>query len=540
MNDLVDYNERLNRSINAASRELESEEEKIINLGHGIVKGACGHQIRRCTCPQHQQLEVSVGVRCRTCEGVGSLRKSAASNGAIVDKRLAQLAQDGQRQVTLHGVETPATQNDVISRVRLGSIDTVRADYAQADAIKTACSSVTGLSGTTESHRQPGVIAETFLTFPQRKQILDAEIAGPSSLLRSTPDITKHSSQMPVNSALALGIIPRGPLKSASSAGVAVSGVASSVMRVGGEVRKGVQQVTLAAHLLAGGLQPHLKSAFFSCDSSVSQGVTGVGGYQSRRMPGAPHVEGAVGVGYAASDVVGSFSQLKSASHDFEPGRPIGRVFSGAGSAQVFTTLTCSEITGMKLPYMDGKLLRKGARRNLYLTHKPDYRPSLKQIQAGNYRKGHVNWSGLDITVENPKGGVRRGVDANGVAWESRMPCPYGYIRSAAGGESGKRVRPIGKDGDHIDVFLGDNRDSQLVVVVDQYFGRDYDESKFILGCDTVTQATQLYMAAYHDGWKLGPVSTCTLPQLKDWLKHGQLGKPFKGQQVKAARLGWL
>ena len=43
-----------------------------------------------------------------------------------------------------------------------------------------------------------------------------------------------------------------------------------------------------------------------------------------------------------------------------------------------------------------------------------DTTPTEAQKSAGNYKKGHINIGGYDITIENPKGSERSGVDANG------------------------------------------------------------------------------------------------------------------------------
>ena len=104
-----------------------------------------------------------------------------------------------------------------------------------------------------------------------------------------------------------------------------------------------------------------------------------------------------------------------------------------------------------------------------------DTEPTEAQKEAGNYKKGHVRIGQFDITVENPKGSVRRGVDGNGKAWEQTMQNTYGYIRGTEG-----------VDGDHIDVFLGDDIDGwngRCVYIVDQY-NEDgtFDEHKVMLG----------------------------------------------------------
>ena len=77
-----------------------------------------------------------------------------------------------------------------------------------------------------------------------------------------------------------------------------------------------------------------------------------------------------------------------------------------------------------------------------------DINPTEAQKEAGNYKKGHVRVGTFDISIEQPKGSVRSGVDANGKKWETTMQNTYGYIRGTEG-----------VDGDHIDVFLSDDID---------------------------------------------------------------------------------
>ena len=45
---------------------------------------------------------------------------------------------------------------------------------------------------------------------------------------------------------------------------------------------------------------------------------------------------------------------------------------------------------------------------------KTNTEPSEAQKEAGNYKKGHMRIDGYDVTIENPKGSVRRGTDAGG------------------------------------------------------------------------------------------------------------------------------
>ncbi|MBQ2979862.1 MAG: hypothetical protein IJE18_07120 [Bacteroidaceae bacterium] len=121
--------------------------------------------------------------------------------------------------------------------------------------------------------------------------------------------------------------------------------------------------------------------------------------------------------------------------------------------------------------------------------------PTEAQKEAGNYKKGHIRIGAFDITIEQPQGSIRRGVDANGKAWESKMHNTYGYIRGTEG-----------VDGDHIDVFLANDMDSwngEQVFVIDQY-NEDgtFDEHKVMLGFNDIDQAYQAYLSNYEKGWE--------------------------------------
>jgi phage gp29-like protein len=79
-----------------------------------------------------------------------------------------------------------------------------------------------------------------------------------------------------------------------------------------------------------------------------------------------------------------------------------------------------------------------------------DPEPTNAQKLAGNYRKGQFHWNGWTIAIEVPAGGMRRGRNSLGVEWSHQIPVHYGYIRRT---ESDA-------DGDHIDVFVGPDPES--------------------------------------------------------------------------------
>ncbi len=120
--------------------------------------------------------------------------------------------------------------------------------------------------------------------------------------------------------------------------------------------------------------------------------------------------------------------------------------------------------------------------------------PTEGQKEAGNYKKGRVKVGPFDVVIEQPRGSVRSGVDANGKAWETTMQHTYGYF----GGTKGV-------DGDAIDVFLGndlDEWDGTTVFVVDQYNpDGSFDEHKVMLGFNSQEEAEGAYFANYEADW---------------------------------------
>lgn len=141
-----------------------------------------------------------------------------------------------------------------------------------------------------------------------------------------------------------------------------------------------------------------------------------------------------------------------------------------------------------------------------------DINPTEAQKEAGNYKKGHVRVGTFDISIEQPKGSVRSGVDANGKKWETTMQNTYGYIRGTEG-----------VDGDHIDVFLSDDIDGwngRKAFVVDQYNeDGSFDEHKVMLGFNEAADAETAYFANYDKNWAKKHKTVVTPVNLEDFEK---------------------
>lgn len=151
-----------------------------------------------------------------------------------------------------------------------------------------------------------------------------------------------------------------------------------------------------------------------------------------------------------------------------------------------------------------------------------DTNPTDAQKEAGNYRKGHIKVDGFNITIENPRGSERSGVDADGNTWSVTMNNTYGYIKGTEG-----------VDGDHIDVFLGNSGNG--VYVVDQMKeDGSFDEHKVMYGFDSLDEAREAYLSNYSPGWKgLGSITGVSKETFKEWVESShRKTKPFADYKI--------
>lgn len=156
--------------------------------------------------------------------------------------------------------------------------------------------------------------------------------------------------------------------------------------------------------------------------------------------------------------------------------------------------------------------------------------PTPAQAEAGNYRKRHVTWNGLDLAIETEAGQERTGIGGDGKPWSVTLQHPYGYI---------KRTR--GADGDQVDVYLGPQPQSPHVYIVDQIDHQtgQFDEHKALLGFPDEASARAAYSAGFSDGLgnaRMGALQPLTVRQFKTWLES-DLRKPIAySDPVQAAR----
>ncbi|TWH63811.1 hypothetical protein LX59_03062 [Azomonas agilis] len=131
--------------------------------------------------------------------------------------------------------------------------------------------------------------------------------------------------------------------------------------------------------------------------------------------------------------------------------------------------------------------------------------PSQAQKEAGNYKKGHVRINGLDISIENPAGSQRS------PEWPA-LNNHYGYFKGT-----------VGKDKDHVDVFLTDRAsDPELPVFVVDQRNQDgsFDEHKVVMGTATEPEAREAYLSNYSDGWNgLEAITQMSQSEFKEWVR---------------------
>lgn len=191
----------------------------------------------------------------------------------------------------------------------------------------------------------------------------------------------------------------------------------------------------------------------------------------------------------------------------YERDNPANNFFNKVGDVPMRSSQTALDprTTGVSPEIFDEKTgYKSGGRVNT--------NPSEKQIAAGNYSKGHIKLYGLDITIENPKGSIRRGIDKGGKKWQVKMPADYGYIRGT-----------VGADKEHIDCYIGPRPKSEKTWVIDQKHADTgkFDEHKIFIGFLTKGHVLSAYHRAFSDGkadQRIQNISECSIEELKKWL----------------------
>lgn len=256
------------------------------------------------------------------------------------------------------------------------------------------------------------------------------------------------------------------------------------------------------------------RSSIAESESNEQGGISGV------RESGGPVLQGEESVSAGTTGRVeeesGQVDANSSSEHD-------ALQSSTSGGELDSSSRNLESVPGSILPRMEGEPLLDYASRvkDAYVLHEEEQKvnlnPTEAQKEAGNYKKGHIKVDGFDITIEDPRGSERSGVDADGKSWSVTMNNTYGYIR---GTES--------VDGDHIDLFLGDSGNG--VYVVDQVKeDGSFDEHKVMYGFGSIDEAKNAYLSNYSSGWNgLGNIMEVSKEDFKKWIQSSKKKtKPF-------------
>lgn len=134
---------------------------------------------------------------------------------------------------------------------------------------------------------------------------------------------------------------------------------------------------------------------------------------------------------------------------------------------------------------------------------------------SGHKLQGRTEFQGMQISIENKKGTYRSGIDSDGHAWKTFMNYTYGYIRGT-----------VGTDGDHVDCYIGDNKDSKNVYIIHQNdpVTHKYDEDKCMLGFNSGIEAKKAYLKQYDKPGFYGSMETMSVEDFKAKV-YGNKGK---------------
>jgi uncharacterized protein len=130
-----------------------------------------------------------------------------------------------------------------------------------------------------------------------------------------------------------------------------------------------------------------------------------------------------------------------------------------------------------------------------------------------------LDLQGLAIAIENPKGMLR-----TGPGWQITMPADYGYIKGV-----------MGADGDELDCYVGPDRESNKVFVVDQltFGGESFDEHKCMVGFNSAAEAIKAYMAGHHrSGEVFGEMTEMSMREFASWCAGGDRKMPVSWEPV--------
>jgi len=197
------------------------------------------------------------------------------------------------------------------------------------------------------------------------------------------------------------------------------------------------------------------------------------------------------------------------------------------------TGVNLRDVPGMKSVVRQAKIAGKG---NQIVVETPSsFHPVKLEPPKAKRKKypfeGFINFQGLEIDIENASGSTRKGVGPDG-PWTNYMHSHYGEIRKTEG-----------TDGDKLDVYVGPNHDSSIVVVIHQVNPWDgkYDEDKVMIGFDSVEEAIGAYKKQYDRPgfYREGEHTAMPMGAFWRWVtEEKNKGKKVKASHKKEAIIG--
>lgn len=149
----------------------------------------------------------------------------------------------------------------------------------------------------------------------------------------------------------------------------------------------------------------------------------------------------------------------------------------------------------------------------LFMSAIHQHSPETSEMVQKSYKlHGKMVFQGMPISIENRKGSTRKWYDEGDKKHgETKMCHTYGYIRGTKG-----------VDGDHVDVYVGPDKNAKNVFVIHQNKAPDfkeYDEDKVMLGFSSGKEAKEAYLKQYDKPGFYGGMTPMTVDEFKKKVK---------------------
>ena len=151
---------------------------------------------------------------------------------------------------------------------------------------------------------------------------------------------------------------------------------------------------------------------------------------------------------------------------------------------------------------------------------------TMKSVTADKLPNMHsTDYRGIPLVVQWPKGSVRVGENSDGTPFKIEMKADYGYIPATV---------DIDRD-DHLDVYIGPNKESEYAYVLEQMQDGKFDEYKIMLGYDSLEEAEQSYLEHLPEEM-LGEITEVPFDYLLDTYKKEEPEAEADEEEIHDAR----